>query len=158
MRVSSNSGAVRTKVIIAQLVIFGGLIAWFKIYLPHLEKERKATEALERDRRIESFFRWAVVEDRSQTVDLPEEIGGDKRVHPQKLRKYPSLQETEQALGAPGGRTIDVGGGLHVTWSGNSHSLEASFDKGRLYCLKFEDRRTGHGSSVFESSSSWHPF
>jgi hypothetical protein len=36
--------------------------------------------------------------------------------------------------------------------------LEASFDRGRLYCLRREDLRTGHGALVFESSVAWHPF
>ncbi len=62
------------------------------------------------------------------------------------------------SCGLPDRRTIDIRGGLHITWTGTGHALEAAFDHGRLYCLRHEDLRTGHGALVFESSDAWHPF
>ena len=57
MRSFSDSGAVRTKVIVAQVLVIVGLVAWFKVYLPRSERERAASEARERDRRIQTFFK-----------------------------------------------------------------------------------------------------
>jgi hypothetical protein len=70
----------------------------------------------------------------------------------------PAVDEVVQALGLPGRRTVDFRGGLHMTWTGTAHSLEAAFDRGLLYCLRRENLRTGHGAFVFESSGAWHPF
>jgi hypothetical protein len=155
MRRLSDSGAVRTKVIVAQVLVIVGLIAWFKVYLPRWERQKAASDSRERDRRIQTFFRWAVIEDSPRGAPLPARSGEQ---HPQRLRRTPSLKEIEQTLGAPGGSSTDIRGGLHVTWTGASYKLEGSFDKERLYCLTLADRRTGHGTTVFESSSSWHPF
>ena len=151
----SDSGAVRTKVIVAQVLVIVGLVVWFKVYLPRWERQQAASEARERDRRIQTFFRWAVIEDSSRGAALP---AGSGKQHPQRLRRMPSLEEIEQTLGAPGERSTDIRGGLHVTWAGANYKLEGSFDKERLYCLTLADRGTGHGTTVFESSSSWHPF
>jgi len=155
MRSFLDAGAVRTKVIVAQAIVMVGLLAWFKIYLPHLEKQQAASEARDRDRRIQTFFRWAVIEDSLRAANQPPPNGKPRA---QRLRRTPSLAEAEQTLGAPGGRSTDVRGGLHVTWTGTSYKLEGSFERDRLYCLTLTDRRTGHGTSVFESSSSWHVF
>jgi hypothetical protein len=155
MRSSSESGSVRTKIMVSQAIVIVGLIAWFKMYLPRLERQQAASEARERDRKIQTFFRWAVIEDSPRAADMPARSGEQR---PQRLRRAPSLQEAEQMLGAPGGRSTDIRGGLHVTWLGTGYKLEGSFDKDRLYCLTLTDRRTGHGANVFESSSSWHPF
>jgi hypothetical protein len=155
MRSFSDSGAVRTKVIVAQVLVIVGLIAWFKVCLPRWERQQAASEARERDRRIQTFFRWAVIEDLPRRAALP---AGNGERHPQRLRRMPSLGEIEQTLGAPGGRSTDIRGGLHVTWTGANYKLEGSFAKEHLYCLTLADRRTGHGTTVFESSSSWHPF
>jgi hypothetical protein len=146
---------VRTKIMVSQAIVIVGLIAWFKMYLPRLEKQQAASEAQERDRRIQTFFRWAVIEDSPRAADLPARSGEQQ---PQRLRRAPSLQEAEQTLGAPGGRSIDIRGGLHATWTGTAYKLEGSFERNRLYCLTLTDRRTGHGESVFEATSSWHPF
>ena len=80
------------------------------------------------------------------------------RVHPQRLTRTPAVDEVLQTLGLPDRRTTDFQSGLHMTWTGTAHSLEASFDRGRLYCLRREDLRTGHGALVFVSSVAWHPF
>jgi hypothetical protein len=155
MASSSDSGAVRTKVIVAQVIVVVGLVAWFKIYLPRLEREQAVSRAQERDRRIQTFFRWAVIEDSPRGISKSTPNGQQR---PQRLRRTPALHEVEQTLGAPAARSTDIRGGLHVTWSGTSYLLEGSFENDRLYCLTLTDRRTGHGASVFESSSSWHLF
>jgi hypothetical protein len=153
----SDSGRVPAKVIVSQVLIVAGLITWFKVYLPRAQRQQASLEASERERKIGNFFRWAVIEDPKREVQLPAS-DGEQRVHPQRLRRMPALDEIEQTLGVPTANTTDVRGGLHVTWTGTGHDLEASFDKGRLYCLKFEDRRTRHGTMVFESSLNWHPY
>src|SRR5579864_6641285 len=144
MASSLDSGAVRTKVIVAQVIVAVGLVAWFKIYLPRLEKEQAASQAQERDRRIQTFFRWAVIEDSPRGAGQSTANGQQR---PERLRRTPALEEAEQTLGAPAGRSTDIRGGLHVTWSGVSYQLEGSFEKDRLYCLTLTDRRTGHGVS-----------
>jgi hypothetical protein len=149
-----DSGRVSTRAIILQLVVLAGLLAFYKLYLPHLEKARAAAAAQERDRRIEALVRSLVVEDAGREV--PGAEGG--HVHAQKLASTPTMDEVEQTLGVPDKRTTDVRGGLHLIWVGTAHELEASFDHGHLYCLRWEDRRTGHGALVFESSWGWHAF
>ena len=68
------------------------------------------------------------------------------------------MDEVRQALGAPDTSTTDFAGGLHLTWIGTGHTLEASFNHGQLYCLSLKDTSTGHGASVYESSANWQPF
>jgi hypothetical protein len=152
-----DSGSVRTRTIIVQLLIVAGLVGYFEFFLPRIRRNKAAAEAQERELRIETFFQSAIVEDASRDVERPAESGGG-RAHPQRLSETLSVSEVEQALGAPDESTTDFRGGLHLPWVGTAHKLEAAFDKGRLYCLKREDRRTGHGAMVFESSSAWHPF
>ena len=147
---------MRTRIILVQLAIVAGLIAWYKIYVPRLEQARAAAEAQERAQRIAAFVPAMVVEDTSRQVEVPGS-GGEKR-HPQKLRSTPTVEEVEHALGAPDGRVTDFAGGLHLTWMSDRQKLEASFNHDRLYCLRIEERSTGHGALVFESSWSWQPF
>lgn len=147
---------VRTRIILIQLGIVAGLLAWYKVYVPRMERERAAAEAEARAQRIAAFVPAMVVEDASREVEAPG-TGGEKR-HPEKLRRTPSVEEVEQALGAPDERVTDFRGGLHLTWRSERLKLEASFNQDRLYCLRTEDRRTGHGALVFESSWSWQPF
>jgi len=147
---------VRTRIILIQLGIVAGLVAWYKIYVPRMERERAAAEAEARSKRIAAFVPAMVVEDTSREVEVPG-TGGEKR-HPQKLRSTPTVEEVEQALGAPDGRVTDFRGGLHLTWTSERLKVEASFNQDRLYCLRTEDRRTGHGALVFESSGSWQAF
>ncbi|MEJ2009017.1 MAG: hypothetical protein P8Z30_12825 [Acidobacteriota bacterium] len=141
--VSSDSGSIPKRVIVIQLVIVAGLVAFFKLYLPHMEKARAAAELAQRERRIEHFFN-SMVEDSS---------GGAQA---QTLRSTPSMQDVEQALGAPDTSTTDFRGGLHLTWIGVRHNLEAGFDRGRLYSLVLTNRRTGQ--SVTASSSAFQSF
>jgi hypothetical protein len=165
----SDSGAVPRRVILIQLAILASLAAFYGLYLPFREKSRAAAEAEERELRIESLYQSLVVEDASPAgggMEVPgagpapygARAGGKTRAHPQRLNRTPSVGEVVQALGLPDRRATDFRSGLHLTWTGTEHSLEASFDQGRLYCLRREDRRTGHGALVFESSFAWHPF
>jgi hypothetical protein len=140
-----------------QLALLASLAAFYFLYLPYRSKSQAAAEAQERERKIEALFESLVVEDRHGEVELPG-IGGKVRVHRQRLNRTPAVDEVLQSLGLPEQRTTDFQSGLHMTWTGTAHSLEASFDRGRLYCLRREDLRTGHGVLVFESSVAWHPF
>ena len=71
---------------------------------------------------------------------------------PAKLRDTPLIDQVERTLGAPKTRSTDFADGEHLTWTGRQHEVQASFNKGRLYSLRIEDRTTGHGEMVFESS------
>ena len=153
----SERGAVPKRLIAIQLAILACLAAFYFFYLPYRPKSRAAAEAQERELRIEALFQSLVVEDARSEVELPG-TGGKVRVHPQRLNCTPAVDEVVQALGLPDRRTADFRGGLHMTWTGTAHSLEAAFVRGRLYCLRREDLRTGHGALVFESSVEWRPF
>lgn len=150
----SDSGGISKRVIVIQLVIVAGLIALFKFYVPRMEKARATADLAQRENRIQDFFKSTVVEDSSRTVEPA--MGG--RTHPQRLQSTPSMQEVDQVLGGPDTSTTDYAGGLHLTWIGSRHSLEAGFNHGRLYCLTLKDRSTGHGVNVFESSANWQAF
>lgn len=151
--ITPDSGRISKRAIAVQLVIIAGLIAVVKIYLPRMEKARATVALDQRESRIENFFRELTVEDSSRTVE-----SAGERAHPQSLRSTPSMQEVDQALGGPDTSATDYAGGLHLTWIGTRHSLEASFNHGRLYCLTFKNLSTGHGVNVFESSANWQSF
>jgi hypothetical protein len=153
----SDRGAVRKRLIAIQLAVLASLAAFYFFYLPYRQKSRAAAEAQGRELKIEALFQSLVVEDARDEAELPG-AGEKVRVHPQRLNRIPTVDEVVQAMGLPDRRTVDFRGGLHMTWTGTAHSLEASFDRGRLYCLRREDLRTGHGALVFESSAAWHPF
>ena len=121
--------------IVIQLVILAGLIAFLKIYLPRMEKADATARLDARETRIEQFFNGMAVESSS--------AAGTANGETQTLRSRPSMQEVEQNLGAPDTSTTDFAGGLHLTWIGARHTLEGSFERGRLYALVLTDRRTG---------------
>ncbi len=153
----SDSGKISTRTIVIQLVILviaAGLFAYVKIYVPRMEKAQAAAQTAERESRIQDFFSTMVAEDSSRTVEAP----GVGATHPQSLRSTPSVDEVQQAIGAPDTSTTDFAGGLHLTWTGTGHTLEASFSHGQLYCLSLKDSKTGHGANVYESSANWQPF
>jgi hypothetical protein len=152
-----DRGSVRKKLMAIQFAILASLAAFYFLYLPYRSKSQGAAEAQERELKIEALFQSLVVEDTRALVELPGP-GGTVRMHPQKLISVPAVDEVVQALGLPSRRTTDFRSGLHMTWTGTAYSLEASFNRGRLYCLRREDLRTGHGVLVFESSAAWHPF
>ncbi|MGD0225620.1 MAG: hypothetical protein ABSF71_25105 [Terriglobia bacterium] len=152
-----RSGRAPWRVIVIQLVILLGILALYKVYLPYHERDlaRRATAA--REQKISAFFQDAVMEDSTREISAPVEGAIVKR-HPQRLRLTFSPHETESKLGVPDAATSDFAGGQHLTWLGNAHKLEASFNAGHLYCLAFEARATGHGVLVYDSPESWHPY
>jgi hypothetical protein len=152
-----DSGRVRWRIILIQLAIVAGLVAFYKLFLPHWERMEAARQAAERERKIEAFFRKVVVEDTAHEIDVPGEGAGAKR-HPQRLRATLTLAEVEAALGAPDVASTDFRSDQHLTWIGTTHKMEGSFNVGRLYGLAREDRATGHGVMVFESISTWHAY
>jgi len=153
----SEHGAVSKRLMAIQFAILAGLAAFYFLYLPYRTKSQASEEAEERELKIEALYESLVVEDASRDVDLPG-TGGRARVHPQKLNRLPAVDEVLQSLGVPDRRNTDFQGGLHMSWTGTAHSLEAAFAHGLLYCLRREDLRSGHGALVFESSAAWHPF
>jgi len=150
-------GLARWRVFLIQLAILACLLGFFKLYLPHLERERTAQRAAERERKIESFFQAEVEEDATREIDVNLN-GVVVRRHPQRLRAAPPITEVEAALGAPDTSATDFRGGQHLTWIGTAHQLQAAFNQGRLYCLAREDRSTGYGVMVFESPEAWHTY
>jgi hypothetical protein len=153
----TERGAVPKKLMAIQFAIVVSLAAFYFLYLPYRPKSQAAAEAEERELKIEAFFQSLVVEDNHAEVE-PAETGGKVGAHLQRLSRTPAVDEVIEALGLPTRRTADFRGGLHIAWTGTAHSLEAAFEHGRLYCLRHEDLRTGHGALVFESSAAWHPF
>lgn len=154
---SSSFGRAPWRIIVIQLVILGGLVVFFKLYLPHHARDLAGRAAATREQKINALFQDAVEEDSTQEISVPLNGAIVKR-HPQKLRITFSPQDAESTLGVPDSAAIDFQGGQHLTWLGTAHKLEASFNAGRLYCLALEDRSTGHGVMVFASISSWHPY
>ncbi|TAM81849.1 MAG: hypothetical protein EPN47_10600 [Acidobacteria bacterium] len=153
----SDTGKISTRVIIMQLAVLAAVaavLAYVKIYAPRMEKEQAAAQVAERESRIQDFFNSMVAEDSSRMVEAP----GVGRTHPQSLRGTPQVAEVQQTLGGADTSTTDFAGGLHLTWIGTGHTLEASFNKGQLYCLSLKDNSTGHGKSVYVSSDQWRPF
>ena len=157
MATPRDSGKVVARAILIQVAIAAGLILWFKLGIPGLQKERNAQAAAELEGRIHDFIQSSVVEDSGRELPVPAESATGFS-HPQHLQNTPSIEETKQSLGPADGFTSDIRGGVHIIWTGTQHKLEASFNKGRLYCLRVEDLRTGHGQLVFESSQDWRPF
>ena len=151
----AERGAVPKRMLAIQLAILASLAAFYFLYLPHRTKSEAKADAQEREQKIDGLFQSLVVEDSHSEV---EGTGTGGKVHPQRLNRLPAVDEFVRALGLPDRRTTDFRGGLHITWTGTEHSLEAAFDSGRLYCLRREDLRTGHGALVFESRAAWRPF
>jgi hypothetical protein len=144
-------------VIVAQLLIVVGVIAYYELYLPHRAHDLTRSAEASREQKIKAMFQEWVVEDSSQEISVPLDGTTVKR-HPQRLRTTFSPREAEAALGAPDTATTDFRGGQHLIWIGTAHKLEASFNAGRLYCLSLEDRATGHGALVYESFGLFHPY
>ena len=153
----SGSGKISTRVIVIQLVllvIVAGVFVYVKVYAPKIEKAREAAQLAERENRIQDFFKSMVAYDSSRTVDAP----GLGQTHPQSLKSTPSLDEVQQALGGPDTSSTDFAGGLHLTWIGTHHSLEAAFSHSELYALTYKNNDTGHGVHVYKSSAQWQAF
>jgi hypothetical protein len=157
MKSFSASGSTVLKAIIIQVVIAAMVIAWFKFVLPMLGGGQAAAAAARRETRIETLFQSLAVEDVSPSAPAHAADGASAE-SPRHLLRTPMIDEIKQELGAPSAVTGDYRGGAHLIWAGTNHKLEASFNHERLYCLRMEDVRTGHGELVFESSSAWRAF
>jgi len=157
MKIYFRSGSTVARAILIQVVIAAGLIAWFKSGLPRLRRAQAAEEASKRENKIDGVIQSIVVVDSSQESRAAK-AGTEVDSHPQRLLRTPSVDEIKQALGPADGFSGDYRGGVHLSWTGTTHKLEASFNQARLYCLRIEDLRTGHGTLIFESSSEWRPF
>lgn len=153
----SNTGGAPWRVIVIQLLILSGLAVFFKFYLPHRTRAMEEAAVIVRENKINALFDDAVTKDSVHEITVPLEGALVKR-HPQRLRLELSPGRAESILGVPDTITTDFGGGQHLTWIGTAHKLEASFNAGRIYCLKLEERATGHGVMVFESPYAWHPY
>lgn len=151
---SRGSGAAWTRIVLIQLAIIAALAAVLKFYLPGMEKRREAAVVREREDRIQAFARTMIVED--PTRDIPS--GPNAGKHPQKLLRQDSIDEVQSALGAPTSESRDFRGGDHLTWTGTDHQLEAAFDRGILYYVRYEDLHTGHGVMVYESAGQWQTY
>ena len=154
---SSSRGRAPWRVIIIQVLILAGLAVFFKFYLPHRARDLAGRAAAAREEEINALFQNTVEQDSTQEISVPLNGAIVKR-YPQKLRIALSPQDAESTLGIPDTTTTDFRGGQHLTWTGTTHKLEASFNAGRLYCLNLQDRSTGHGVMVFEAPTSWHPY
>ncbi|HLY60141.1 MAG TPA: hypothetical protein VKV95_05200 [Terriglobia bacterium] len=138
-----------------QLGIAGVLAAWFLVGMPRLKNEWAAEETAKKEGRIQNFIQSLVADDPARNLPAGSAEGYS---HPQRLLNTPSEEEVKQTLGPADGFSGDFRGGVHLIWTGSNHKLEASFNNGRLYCLRVEDVHTGHGALVFESSLNWQVF
>jgi len=153
----SSGGRIRWRIFGVQLLIVVTAFTLYKVYLPYHQRDLSQRAAAARDGLITNFFQDAVADDPQDEVSAL--LNGQivKR-HPQKLRLMFSPQEIESNLGVPNASTTDFNGAQHLSWVGNTHRLDASFNAGHLYCLGLEDRATGHGVLVYESPQAWHPY
>lgn len=175
-----DSKSVRTRALLIQAVIVAGLIGFYKLALPQIQKARATAAAEQREQQIVSFVQSVAVEagaaiepspssstkESQPSKDQNEETSGqsagessaEPSARPQRLRLTPEVAEVEQELGVPQQTMTDFRGGQHLTWIGTRHKLEASFNKGRLYALTITDLKTGRGQQIFESSAQWRAF
>ena len=151
----SGIGQAHWRVILIQIAILAGLALFYLLYLNY--RQRGSTATAEREEKIEAFFESTVTEDRFSKPEASA-TGGSAPAMPQKLLSAPSVDDVRQSLGLPDEQRADAQGGLHLAWIGTKHKLEASFEAGRLYCLRREDRATGHGVMVYESSAHWRQY
>lgn len=144
------------RMIVIQVLVLGGLVAFLKIYLPHRTRDMAQRAIAEREQKINALFHDSV-EDSTNEISVPLNSAIVKR-HPQRLRRSFSPEDAESMLGAPDSSSVDFRGGQHLTWIGTAHKLEAAFNSGNLYCLALEDRSTGNGVLVYTSFEQWHPY
>jgi hypothetical protein len=151
-----RSKRTRNGALLIQVAIVIGLIVFYKIGLPKIERVRARAATADREQAITSFFQSVVVEARGH--EGPSPAGGETAARPKRLRLTPEVREVEQELGAPDQTLTGYGGAQHLTWIGERHKLQASFNKGQLYALTMFDLKTGHGETVYESSAPWRSF
>ena len=148
---------MRKRIVVAQFGILVALLVLYKVYFPALQRHNIAKQNGDREQRIQQFARTMIVEDDRRGASGTG-ANGESLSHPQKLLQEESLDEVQQALGAPQSEFSDAAGGQHLVWTGTDHKLEAGFNKGVLYSLTYSNMRTGRGVTVFESSQYWQSF
>jgi hypothetical protein len=153
----SDSGNAPWRMILIQLGLLVGLLVFFRFYLPHHERQLAAERVALREQKIAAFVQSEVIEDDDRQI--PVFLDGEvvKR-HPQRLRTTLSPDDVEENLGAPQTTMTDFSGGEHLSWVGTAHRLEAAFNKGRLYCVTYEDLSTHRGVLIYEDENQFHPY
>ncbi len=156
-----DTKSARNRAIVIQVAIVAGLIIFYKLALPKIQKAREASATAEREQRMMAFVHSVVVEvgsAKETTSGSAQDAGDDPDGRPEHLRVTPQVGDIEQVLGAPQQSLSDFMGGQHLTWIGTRHKLVASFNKGQLYALTITNMKTGRGRQVFESSAQWRVF
>jgi hypothetical protein len=148
---------VWVKALVVQLVIVAAVVVFYKAYLPRMQKAQLAAAAGAREEKIQAFVKTTIVEDPGREA-AGTGTDGETLLHAEKLARTPTLDEVQQALGAPAKEFTDFRQGQHLIWTGTTHKLEAVFDQGMLSILQFENLRTGHGVLVYASSAYWQSF
>jgi hypothetical protein len=122
-----GSFSVKTKVLVVQALILSGLVVYFKVTLPRIEKARAAERLAAREQAIGNFFQDVTTE------------GGSDAAPARRIRVTPDVVEVQRRLGAPDQSMTDFAGAQHLTWFGAQQKLIASFNRGRLYALTLTD-------------------
>lgn len=147
--------SARTKVILIQAAIVAGLVVYFTVALPRIEKARVAARIAAREQAIGIFFQSVTAEVGS--ADAPAG-GGGKAGNALRLRLMPDVYEVQRQLGTPDQSMTDFAGAQHLTWFGKDRKLLASFNKGQLYALTVSDLAGEHGERVFQTSAQYQKF
>ena len=147
--------STRSKVILVQAAIVVGLVAYFKVALPRIEKGRMAARISAREQAIGTFFQSVTTQVGSAD---PQDAGESKAGGALRLRITPDVIEVQRQLGAPDQSMPDFAGAQHLTWNGNVRMLVASFNKGQLYALTISDLAGEHGERVFQTSAQYQKF
>lgn len=143
----------RTRVILIQAAIFIGLVVYFKVALPRIEKSRAAARTAAREQAVQEFFQSVTAEVGGEATDA-----GAKVAIARRLIHQPDVSEVQGRLGAPDQSMPDFAGAQHLTWIGKEHKLLASFNKGQLYALTISDLAGAHGERVYETSAQYQKF
>jgi hypothetical protein len=147
--------STRSKVILVQAAIVVGLVAYFKVALPMIEKGRTAARISAREEAIHAFFKSVTTQVGGADA---QEAGESEAVGELRLRITPDATEVQRQLGAPDQSMTDFAGAQHLTWKGNVRMLVASFNKGQLYALTISDLAGEHGERVFQASAQYQKF
>src|SRR5579871_2104142 len=104
------------RAIAVQLGIVVALLVLYKVYLPRMQRHNLEKDTSAREQRIQKFARAMIVEDPGRDASGTG-VDGQSLDHPQKLLQEDSVDEVQQALGAPGSEFSDAGGGQHLVWT-----------------------------------------
>jgi hypothetical protein len=147
--------STRSKVILIQAAIIAGLVGYFKVALPRIEKARMAARITAREQAIHAYFQSVTTQ--VGTADAQDADAG-KAGSALRLRITPDVTEVQRQLGAPDQSMTDFAGAQHLTWFGKDRKLLASFNKGQLYALTISDLAGEHSERVFHTSAQYQKF